>query len=461
MKTLIYQCWTGHYPEFAKVSSRKFKAYADYIGADYFCERKSLRLDGDNFYDAWYNWLAPIFEEKYQQYDKILIAEMDVYPVKAELENIFNVPVKSAGMALEFCNSYHTHPKEFDLDSLIQTQFEKWDFYVSKKLGRGLARTEKGRFKFFNDGVLILTKDTIKKLHNNITKSDIEEYMKEVYKLDLLLVTYFAKPNHFLHYHFIRLGIDITPLRDTWNYQRSDYDIYTNKSLSSPRFLHLRTATKQTLTEKVIEDYINKLYNDKLVVGCGNQPKTGWINSDCAVKGRTNYLPEIKRAGHTIKVVDLTQPLEFEDNDLAFLYSEHVLEHLPEEVGKSFLKEAYRILKPGGVIRTVVPDKNFYLNLKDDDEYVKFMAGYFKKGKITTDVDYPGIATVISSRCLSVQVSDHHWVPTLDMLIKQHQRAGFKVKVCNYFESEHEELKNLEINDRMRMLESIIVEGTK
>ena len=38
------------------------------------------------------------------------------------------------------------------------------------------------------------------------------------------------------------------------------------------------------------------------------------------------------------------------------VYSEHMFEHVLPMDGAAFLKESYRILKPGGVLRVVTPD---------------------------------------------------------------------------------------------------------
>ena len=48
--------------------------------------------------------------------------------------------------------------------------------------------------------------------------------------------------------------------------------------------------------------------------------------------------------------------LPFEDASMDFIFSEHFFEHLFYDESIALLKECRRILKPNGVIRTVVPD---------------------------------------------------------------------------------------------------------
>lgn len=53
---------------------------------------------------------------------------------------------------------------------------------------------------------------------------------------------------------------------------------------------------------------------------------------------------------------DLRKPLPFGDGTADAVYHSHVLEHLPRESALPFILEAKRVLKPGGVLRIVVPD---------------------------------------------------------------------------------------------------------
>lgn len=53
---------------------------------------------------------------------------------------------------------------------------------------------------------------------------------------------------------------------------------------------------------------------------------------------------------------DLLQPLPFKTNEFSLLYSSHFFEHIPLHVLPSVLAEWLRILRPGGVLRLVIPD---------------------------------------------------------------------------------------------------------
>lgn len=57
-----------------------------------------------------------------------------------------------------------------------------------------------------------------------------------------------------------------------------------------------------------------------------------------------------------IQICDLRKPLPFSAGTFDGCYSSHVIEHLFREEALALLKEAHRILKPGGVCRTLVPD---------------------------------------------------------------------------------------------------------
>lgn len=65
--------------------------------------------------------------------------------------------------------------------------------------------------------------------------------------------------------------------------------------------------------------------------------------------------------------IDCTQPLPFETGSVDVVFSEMMLEHITPQQAWSFLGEAHRILKPGGLARIVIPDFVRCWKLKDPD----------------------------------------------------------------------------------------------
>ena len=53
---------------------------------------------------------------------------------------------------------------------------------------------------------------------------------------------------------------------------------------------------------------------------------------------------------------DLSRGIPFPDNSVDVIFHSNMLEHLDREVAPEFLAEAFRVLKPGGIHRIVVPD---------------------------------------------------------------------------------------------------------
>jgi SAM-dependent methyltransferase len=76
-----------------------------------------------------------------------------------------------------------------------------------------------------------------------------------------------------------------------------------------------------------------------------------------------------------VKSVNLLEGLPFDTNAISVVYSSHFLEHIPLHQVPLFLKECHRILKPGGIIRLVLPDFEEmcreYLSQLDRGDYIK------------------------------------------------------------------------------------------
>lgn len=80
-----------------------------------------------------------------------------------------------------------------------------------------------------------------------------------------------------------------------------------------------------------------------LHLGCGGERKVGWTNVDLL--------------GDPVDLAwNLANPLPFESGSVTAIFHEHLLEHLPLAAGDSFMRECFRVLRPGGVLRVGVPD---------------------------------------------------------------------------------------------------------
>ena len=67
--------------------------------------------------------------------------------------------------------------------------------------------------------------------------------------------------------------------------------------------------------------------------------------------------------------------MPLKDNSSSVVYSYHFFEHIPRQSSQDFLKECFRILKPNGVIRLVLPDfeniARTYLEFRENENHAK------------------------------------------------------------------------------------------
>jgi len=77
----------------------------------------------------------------------------------------------------------------------------------------------------------------------------------------------------------------------------------------------------------------------------------GWTNIDIL-----DLKVFADRNAYIFRQHDLRKPLPYNDNTVDMIFTSHTLEHLSDEEGLQLLRECYRTLKPGGIIRIAVPD---------------------------------------------------------------------------------------------------------
>jgi len=81
-----------------------------------------------------------------------------------------------------------------------------------------------------------------------------------------------------------------------------------------------------------------------LNVGCGRHWHADWENLDLVA------------CAPAVKAWDITQGLPENDSVFDAVYHSHLLEHLTPQQAQSLFVECFRVLKPGGILRVVVPD---------------------------------------------------------------------------------------------------------
>jgi SAM-dependent methyltransferase len=74
---------------------------------------------------------------------------------------------------------------------------------------------------------------------------------------------------------------------------------------------------------------------------------------------------------------DLSYGIPLPDASVDFVYSSHFLEHMERAAGLRLLRDSYRVLRPGGVIRVCVPDLEKAVQIYLGGNRERFLAYFF------------------------------------------------------------------------------------
>jgi len=195
---------------------------------------------------------------------------------------------------------------------------------------------------------------------------------------------------------------------------------------------------------------------DKLHVGCGNILLRDWLN--ITFEPREEY-GNIKRKEDGVLWLNynLLKKWPIEDQSIQFVAGSHFIEHLDLNGGVFFFKEAYRVMKKGGVIRISCPDLFTYAEnyLKNNKEF--FNNSFIQEACTFKNAVTPGeifIAKAYDSG------GAHKWFYDFDSLKHLMESAGFcEVKKTTRRTGNVPDLERIEFS--AREIESLYVEALK
>lgn len=120
--------------------------------------------------------------------------------------------------------------------------------------------------------------------------------------------------------------------------------------------------------------------------GCGTSSPSGWLNYDSSPVLFMQRIPFFSfffnrllspRYPPNIQYGNILKGLNIPPSSVDFVYSSHVIEHLTFSQSLICFNKVYKMLKPGGVFRAVMPDLttsiNTYINSTSATPSVDFM----------------------------------------------------------------------------------------
>ena len=210
----------------------------------------------------------------------------------------------------------------------------------------------------------------------------------------------------------------------------------------------------------------------RLNLGSGPHTVRGWVNVDKSWSPQVQRRPRVRRLLERLQIigpdqvaegwqaeivrVDVTKCFPWPDGSVAAIYSSHFLEHLARSEAYTVLERCHRALRPGGIIRLVMPDlehaaRNYLNALEAGDERA---ADRF--------VEFLGFAPDLSGnflRRVAVRLlhRPHQWMYDEASLSHELGQVGFRnVRPASYRQGRIRDVEQLDIRP-----ESFFLEGER
>lgn len=180
--------------------------------------------------------------------------------------------------------------------------------------------------------------------------------------------------------------------------------------------------------------------------GCGLSAPKEWVNFDVSPTLRIQKTPVIGSLLRSrlntifpdnVRYGDILKGLPVADGACDGLYCSHTLEHLALDDFRLALRNSYKVLKPGGIFRCIVPDLEFaareYIRQLDNGQK-EASIGFMHETLLGYAVRPRGWKGLISSFFGNAH---HLWMWDAQSLAEELRLAGFvAIRPCSYNDSE-------------------------
>jgi predicted SAM-dependent methyltransferase len=192
----------------------------------------------------------------------------------------------------------------------------------------------------------------------------------------------------------------------------------------------------------------------KLEIGARAASLPGWLSTDLDPDSESTVF------------LDATKPFPFDSETFDYIYSEHMIEHLPWLDGQTMLRECHRVLKTGGVMRLATPDLEVILGLysptlsTEQKNYIEWMV----RKELPAGTANKAVFVINNA----FRNWGHQFLYDGNLMTLALERCGFAdIRRCAYGESTEEHLREVETHgkhigdERIARFESMIFEGTR
>jgi predicted SAM-dependent methyltransferase len=199
--------------------------------------------------------------------------------------------------------------------------------------------------------------------------------------------------------------------------------------------------------------------------GCGLFAPRGWINFDASPTLRLQKIPILGRLitrkhvvfPANVKYGDIVAGLPVHDDTCDAVYCSHVLEHLALQEVECALRNTFRILKPGGIFRLVLPDFEFAVKQYLNDDSPSAVFAFLKYTGLGRVKRSRGVRAVIEN---SLGNASHLWMWDYKGLADQLKQVGFSdIRRATYKDSKFPQF--CEVEQKGRWNSALGIEANK